>query len=204
MRRILIVMALLFAGCDQTVTIDFGDWGALVAPTIFNQDYDYPDYTIERPTVNLEEAFREENWLGPQGEGSCVHATQIMLFRWQGRFDLADYWKANHADGEYSSALSAKMDAAGVRYALTDRENDESFLEWACETRRGCGVAVHNRAHMVMLVALTDTEACILDNNFPDEFKWMPRATFMADWKSSGSWAVVPIVGSPPPPLPFD
>ncbi len=201
MRKLLIVMVLLmFVGCDdQTITIDFG----MAVPAFSNPNYDYPDYMAERPTVNLEEAFREENWLGPQGEGSCVHATLIMLFRWQGQFEMADYWKANHADGEYASALADKMDRAGVRYAYTSREDGIEFLEWACETRRGCGVAVNNRAHMVMLVYLDDEYACVLDNNFPKEFKWIPRDVFMADWLTSGSWAVVPIY-TPPPPIPFD
>jgi len=200
MRRLLILL-LLFAGCEQEITIDLG---FNITPSIFRQNYDYPDYEVERPTVNLEMIFREHNWLGPQGEGSCVHSTIIMLLRWQGQFEMADYWKANYADGEYASALADKMDAAGIRYAYTSRKNDVSFLEWACETRRGCGVAVRNRAHMVMLVALDDEYACILDNNFPENFKWVKRDEFMADWLSSGSWAVTPILASPPPPLPFD
>lgn len=201
MRRLLIVMVLLFAGCDETITIDFG---IKTLPFVPNQDYDYPDYEVEKPTVNLEAVFREKNWLGPEGEGSCVHATMIMLLRWQGEFEMADYWKATHADGEVDSLLAAKLDQAGVRYAQTSREGDVSFLEWACDTRRGCGVAVRNRAHMVMLVGLDDEYACILDNNFPENFKWVKRETFIADWLSSGSWAVTPICGSPPPPLPFD
>jgi hypothetical protein len=127
-----------------------------------------------------------------------------MLLRWQGEFERADYWRANHADGEYASEFASKMDRAGIRYAYTSREDDVSFLEWACETRRGCGVAVNNRAHMVMLVALDDEWACILDNNHPENFKWVPREEFMADWLSSGSWAVAIVVGSPPPPIPFD
>ncbi len=202
MRKLLILLVLLFAGCDQTITIDLGNWNSF-GPAIFRQDYEYPDYEVERPTVNLETIFRENNWLGPQGEGSCVHSTMVMLLRWQGQFDLADYWRANHADGEYASNLAAKMDRAGVRYAYTSRKDDVAFLQWACDTRRGCGVAVKNRAHMVMLVALDDQWACILDNNSPENFKWVKRDVFMKDWLSSGSWAVTPIY-TPPPPLPFD
>lgn len=197
MRRLLLIL-LLFVGCDQTITIDFG-----TTPSIFHQDYDYPDYKVERPTVNLETIFRERNWLGPQREGSCVHATLIMLFRWQGQFEMADYWRANFADGEYASSLAAKMDRAGVRYAYTSREDDISFLEWSCATRRGCGVAIRNRAHMVLLVYLDDEYACLLDNNHPENFEWVKRETFIADWLSSGSWAFTPIF-TPPPPLPFD
>ncbi len=198
MRRLLILLV-LFVGCDETITIDLG-----TTPSIFRQDYDYSDYEVEKPTVNLETIFREHNWRGPQGEGSCVHSTLIMLFRWQGQHEMADYWRANHADGEYASNLANKMDRAGVRYAYTSRKNDVSFLEWACETRRGCGVAVKKGAHMVMLVALNDEYACILDNNHPKNFKWIKRDVFMKDWLSSGSWAVTPILASPPPPYPYD
>jgi hypothetical protein len=201
MRRLLILLTLLFVGCNETITIDFGN---RELPMLSHPNYDYPDYTVERPTVNLEAVFREENWLGPQGEGSCVHATLIMLLRWQGQHELADYWRANHNDGEFADTFADKMDRANVRYAYTSREDDVAFLEWACATRRGCGVAVRNRAHMVMLVYMDDKNVCILDNNSPENFKWIPRDEFMADWLSSGSWAVTPVMGSPPPPLPFD
>lgn len=197
MRKLLLIL-LLFVGCDQAITLDFG-----FAPNIFQQDYDYPDYLVERPTVNLETIFREENWLGPQGEGSCVHANIIMLLRWQGQYEMANYWRANHADGEWATNIANKMDAAGIRYTYTSREDDVAFLEWACATRRGCGVAIRNRNHMVMLVYLDDEWACLLDNNFPEEFKWVKRDVFMTDWLSSGSWAVTPVY-TPPPPLPFD
>ncbi len=205
MQRLLMVLTLLmFVGCDEpTLTIDLG-LGPVVPISIPNQDYDYPGYELERPTVNLETAFRQSNWLGSRRQGSCVHSTMVMLFRWQGQFEMADYWKKTFGDGEYSSGLAVKMDRAGVRYAYTASRNDVSFLEWACDTRRGCGVAVNNGRHMVMLVGLDDEYAGILDNNSIGNFKWIKRETFLADWRRSGSWAVVPICGTVPPPLPFD
>ena len=33
----------------------------------------------ERPTVNVPAALRQSNWIGNQGQGSCVHATMISL-----------------------------------------------------------------------------------------------------------------------------
>ena len=56
MQRLLLILPLLFVGCDQTITIDLG---FDIAPSIFRQDYDHPDYEIERPTVNLETVFRD-------------------------------------------------------------------------------------------------------------------------------------------------
>jgi len=203
MRRLLILSVLLFVGCDETITIDLGNWNS-TAPSIFRQDYDYPDYAVERPTVNLETIYREENWIAPGREGSCVHATLVMLLRWQGQFKLADYWRANYYDGEWAEQFAAKMDKAGIKYAYTSGENDVSFLEWACATRRGCGVAIKGGKHMVMLVYLDGEYACTLDNNFPENFKWVSRETFITDWLSSNSWAVTPVMSAPPPPLPYD
>jgi len=205
MRKLLACLVLMFAltGCDGTVTIDLGDWNVPSVIQPVKPFHQYPAYQAEFPTVNLEQAFRERNWLGPQGEGSCVHASMIMLFRWQGRYDLADRWRRTFADGEWTSGtgLAAKFDKEGVRYAYTTGENDLSFLEWAVKSRRGCGVTVKGGAHMVILIHLDAERAGILDNNHPEKFKWVPRETFLAEWYSSQSWAVVPVY-TPPPPLP--
>lgn len=205
MRRLLMVLTLLmFVGCDEpTLTIDLG-LGPIVPAIVPNQDYDYPGFQIEKPTVNLESVLRQSNWFGSRRQGSCVHATMTMLFRWQGQFEMADYWKKTFSNGEHVSGLSAKMNKAGVRYAYTASKNDASFLKWACDTRRGCGVAVMNGRHMVMLVHFDDEYAGILDNNSIKSFKWIKREMFLADWRRSGSWAVTPLMASPPPPLPFD
>ncbi len=80
--------------CDTEIKIDIGH-GSQLTPrsTPVRPDRDYPEYEREYPTVNLEQAFRQGNWIGSQGEGSCVHATMIMLFRWQDREDLATKWR---------------------------------------------------------------------------------------------------------------
>ena len=196
----LLLIAVL-TGCDSTLTIDFGN-----VPTIDLQQghliYAYPGYQVEMPTVNLEQAFQQENWRGPQREGSCVHASMIMLFRWQGREDLADKWLRTYSDGEWAENLAAKFDAEGVQYAYTQGQYDVSFLEWACNTRRGCGVTVKGGVHMVNLVHLDAKWAGLLDNNDIGEIKWVPRETFLSEWFNSDSWAVTPVY-TPPPPLPF-
>ena len=204
MRRLLVclVLMLVFTGCDG-LTIDMGDWNIPSVIKPVKPFHQYPAYQMEYPTVNLEEAFREKNWTGPGGEGSCVHASMAMLFRWQGRPDLGDLWRRTYAGGEWTSGtgLAAKFDKEGVRYAYTTGEKDLSFLEWATKTRRGCGVTVKGGAHMVILIHLDAERAGILDNNFPEEIKWIPRETFLAEWYASQSWAVTPVY-APPPPLP--
>jgi hypothetical protein len=203
MKRLFCALLLVCSviGCDSQVTIDLGgvtrDLPVPVSPY-----HEYPEYEQEFPVVNLEMVFREENWLGPQGEGSCVHATMTMLFRWQGREDLAKKWRETYSDGEWYDALAAKFDKRGVRYAYTWKRNELSFLEWACSTRRGCGVTVKGGRHMVMLVHLDKKWAGLLDNNDIENVKWVPRDTFLSEWYNSNSWAVTPVY-TPPPPFPY-
>ena len=84
MRRILFALVLLasVAGCE--VGENFG-------PSAVKK---------ERPTVNVPAVLRQSNWRGPQGQGSCVHASMISLFRWQYRLKTADHWRQTYGDGE--------------------------------------------------------------------------------------------------------
>ena len=77
MKRSIVVMLLLIvlAGCDG-IELRLDD------EPIDNRQA----APIEYPTVNLPVALRQANWRGNQGEGSCVHALMISLFRWQGRY----------------------------------------------------------------------------------------------------------------------
>lgn len=154
----------------------------------------------ERPALNLPRPLRQKNWLGRQWEGSCVHASWIMLLRWQNKNELADYWRRKYGDGEYYTRMASRLNAEGVRWAGTYQKNDVKFLEWAVRTRRGCMVTVDEGAHMVVLVHLDGKEAGILDNNFPDRIKWVPRNEFLSEWKAAYSWAMTPVY-TPPPPL---
>ena len=154
----------------------------------------------ERPTVNVPLAMRQSNWLGTRREGSCVHATMISLFRWQGRFNTADYWRRAFGNGSYPEDLAEKFDRAKVRYAYVTN-GDVRFLEWACRTRRGCGITVRGGAHMVALVHFDAKWAGILDNNKIEKIIWIPRETLVAEWKASYGWAVAPVY-TPAAPMP--
>ena len=202
MRRLLaaVMLLTLMVGCDETVMIDLG--GISNVPTISRPVNVYPPYIEERPTMNLEQVFREKNWLGPQGEGSCVHASVVHLLRHLNQFDKADYWRRTYSDGEWATNLAVKLDAEGFRFAYTSQENDVAFLEWALSTRRGCGVTVKGGVHMVNLVHLDSEVAGLLDNNTPEEIKWIPRETFLSEWENSNSWAIA-LVYPPAPHLPY-
>lgn len=143
--------------------------------------------------------IRQRNWTGPNGEGSCVHATTIMLLRYQRRYALADYWKSHYNSGETFSGLAEKLDANGVRWAGTYQQKNVSFLEWAIRTRRGAMVTTMQGQHMILLVHLDSKVAGLIDNNNPNKIIWKKREVFLADWYASNSWGLT-IVGSPPPP----
>ena len=151
--------------------------------------------------VDIPPARRKRNWLGRRGQGSCVHAALVHLWHWQGRHDLAEWWRSRHGDGETADGLSAKLDAAGIRFAET-RSGDVRFLEWAIRTRRGAAVVVQQGTHMVNLVGLDDREAYILDSNRPEQIDRRPREQFLREWRDSGGWGVTP-VGIPAAPSPW-
>lgn len=158
------------------------------------------DVVAERPTVNVPLVLRQSNWRGNQGEGSCVHAAMMSLLRWQGRYNTANDWGRKYGNGEWPEGLQGKFDRNGIRYAYVTN-GDVGFLEWACSTRRGCGITVDGGEHMVALVHLDSKWAALLDNNNVNSFIWVPRETLIAEWKASYGWAVVPIY-TPAAPLP--
>ncbi len=154
----------------------------------------------EWPIMNLPLHLRQENWLGWKRQGSCVHASWTMLLRWQHQYEWADYWKRKYGDGEYYAEMAQRLDAEGIRWAGTNGQNDVSFLEWACRTRRGCMVTVMGGAHMVCLVNLDSQYATLLDNNDIEKYHRVPRDEFLRIWYNSNSWAMTPVY-TPAPPL---
>jgi len=187
-----VLLLIVVAGCDGIV-IRFEE------PSVDNRRA--PAVPIECPIVNLPVALRQANWRGNEGEGSCVHASLCSLLRWQGRYATADYWRRTYGNGEWATSFAQKLDREGVRFAYTVGQNDVDFLEWACRTRRGAGVTVLGGRHMVCLVHLSETHAGLLDNNSVTRIKWVPRRTFLAEWRDSNSWGVCPVY-APAPPLP--
>jgi len=156
-------------------------------------------YSVERPVVNLPLSMRQENWLSG-GSGSCVWATTISLLRWQGEYELAEEVRQSRGGGVWLGELFAELDAIGITYAGVCN-SEEWFLEWACETRRGAAIPIMGGRHMVALVEITETEACILDNNSVEKYLWLPRNVLISDWKNSGGYAFTPIY-TPQAPLP--
>lgn len=158
-----------------------------------------PPVRRERPTVNLPLSMRQKNWIGHQDQGSCVWASTVSLLRWQGRYRTADWVRRNYGGGEWPEDHVAKLDKAGIRYAYVTN-GDVRFLEWSCRTRRGAGVTVMGGAHCVNLVFLDDRWACLLDNNDVQHYRWVPRETFLAEWRASHGWSFTVLYSPLPPP----
>ena len=151
---------------------------------------------VERPTVNLPLACRQANWSGH--EGSCVFATTVSLLKWQGRYNTANWVRRNCSNGAGRARAAAIFDRAGIRYAYT--RGDVKFLEWAIRTRRGAGVVIMGGDHMVALVHLDASWACIMDPN-TRKFHGISRGSFLAEWRASGGWALA-VVYTPAAPMP--
>ncbi len=148
----------------------------------------------EVPVMNLPLSARQQNW----GGGSCVHASTVMCLRWQGLDELADWWRRTYSGGEHASGLASKLERAGVRFAYVTN-GDPAFLEWACRTRRGCGITYYPN-HYICLVHLDAEQAMLLDNNRTGQFITVPRDEFIRRWQGYGGWACTPIYSPAPPP----
>lgn len=201
MKRLLLLLCLLTTGCtsnDLNWNLDLNNpWGH----DGFNRSFNDP-LKKQYPQCNLPRSLRQRNWVGSLGEGSCVHASFVMALRLQHRYKTADWWKSHNSNGEWAEDMAHKLDRANIRYAYTSKKNDVKFLDKALQSHRACGVTVLGGRHMVLLVHLDNKFAGIIDNNFPEVIKWVPRKTFLAEWKNSSSWAVTPVYTPAPTRVP--
>jgi hypothetical protein len=134
--------------------------------------------------MQLPPELREKNW----GGGSCVHATTVMQLRWFGLYELADWWRNTYSGGEYGTRLVSRLESAGLRYAYVEN-GDPAFIEWACRTRRGCGI-FYKPSHSILCVGIDADYVYLLDNNdihHPERegtYEAVPRDEFFQRWKN--------------------
>lgn len=178
MSRCLIISCLLLAmiGCDsQPVHVR-----ALPAPP------------TEQPPVNLPASLHQRNWVGPRGEGSCVHASIVNHSRGLNLYEFGERWRATYSDGEYDSRLRSRLDAAGIDYAFTLKA-DPRFLDWCSMTNRGA-ILWWKPSHCCAFEGWVDRDgqqyAAILDNNSPGRFELTPREQFIRLWAGYGGFAL--------------
>lgn len=181
----LVVVVLLSLGCDQQY-----------------QRLQSPGW--EAPIVALPAELRQRNWLGSQGEGSCVHASLVTHLRWQNQLDLADAWRRSYGNGEYGQRLRDKLQANQIKFAFTNEANP-AFLDWAHHTRRGCILWWKQNHCCTFAGYVTDgrTVWCvIIDNNHPERLEFTERNEFIRRWEAFGGFGLA-VMGDPIGPLPY-
>lgn len=141
-------------------------------------------------------AAREPNYAG----GSCVHASLITAMRYQGKPELAEWWRRTHWGGEFPHTTAQQLREAQVPFAMTLGDDNVGFLQWAVDNGLGCGVAINGGRHMILLVEMTRTRVCLYDNNNVRRLYWLPRKRFLQNWSDAGSWGVTPVLKRVPPP----
>lgn len=192
---ILALAAVVAAGCDELV---IGPEPKTVRPADECPDGQCPVEPAVRlvAPMDLPMEFRERNYAG----GSCVHASMVMCLRWQGHFELADWWRQTYAGGEYANGLITKAERQGLRYAYTT-EGDPAFLDWVSRTNRGA-VIFYYPAHSIVFRGYDAQtgEAILLDNNRIEREIRVSRDEFISAWRGYGGFALTPVYAPPAPP----
>lgn len=168
--------------------------------------------TIATIALELPPELRTKNW----GGGSCVHASNVNLLKWMGLAELATWWRANYSGGEYDSRLIKRLEAAKLRYAYVHagadrngngKDDGEEFIEWACRTRRGCGI-FYKPVHSINCVGIDANYVYLLDNNATDypervgHYERVPRADFFRLWRTQYGGFAWTLIYQPPPTTP--
>ncbi len=158
----------------------------------------------ESPPANLPARLHQRNWLGPRGQGSCVHASTVNHLRWLNQFELGERWRKTYSDGEWDTRLRSRLDSNDIDYAYTVKA-DPRFLDWASMTRRG-GILWWKPSHCCTFLGWVTKNgkqyAAILDNNYPGRIELTEREQFIRLWAGYGGFALT-ILGDPATSLPF-
>jgi hypothetical protein len=164
-----------------------------------------PSPPPEAPVVNPHPSIRQSNWLGPNREGSCAHASLVNLLRWTGDEQLGEQWKRRYGgDGEYASRIRNRCEEMGIPFVYTEKAN-LALLDFAHATRRGA-ILWWKPAHCCTFcgwVKLADgrTYAVILDNNSVGQYELTERSQFHKLWAGYGGFALTPLLDPPSPPV---
>jgi hypothetical protein len=152
-----------------------------------------PPPPAEVPVCNLPVDLHQRNWLGPQRQGSCVHASLTNHLRWLNQYEIGEKWRTTYSDGEYASRLRQKLDRENLEYTFTEKA-DPRFLDWVTMNRTGCILwwkPSHCCTFMGWVVGQDGkTYAAILDNNYPGKFEYTEREQFIRLWSGYGGFGL--------------
>lgn len=150
-----------------------------------------PAPAAEQPPANLPTQLHVRNWLGPLGQGSCVHASMKNHALWHNDFDFVQRW--SHSDGEYASRLMKRLDELDYEYTFTEKA-DPRFLDWCSQERHGC-ILWWKPSHCCTFMGWVRGNdgrqyAAVLDNNYPGKFELTEREQFVRLWAGYGGFAL--------------
>lgn len=164
-----------------------------------------PEPSTEIPGANLPVALRQTNWLGSAREGSCVHASSIYVHRWNGNYELADWWRTKYGNGETGSGIMKKLTEAKVPFYATAK-GDPAVLEYATRTRRAAIIWFFTSHCVTFCGFAKDADgkeyAYICDNNRVAQFIKIEKQAFIRRWQRDYDGFACCFLGTPlPPPL---
>jgi hypothetical protein len=178
--------------------------------------------------VDLPGALHLKNKGGSDGAGLCVFTSIDHCARWQNVASLINFrdWMTRYPGGGWpqkvDKMIAKKSQELGVQppeYLQVEGGREQlDILRAALASGRMIGVTYsysptgryggRKIAHMVNLVHLDQTHACILDNNYvePKEaaYEWLTIDEFVRTFTGGrAGWAFI-LLDSGPPPLPFN
>lgn len=182
---------------------------------------DTPTYkgVTANAAIPADQHFRNE--AGADGAGLCVYASNTIDGVYQDVPELRDgreskLWKyvKGRPGGSYPEKFEADLKAVGFETAWFQFEgtSDEAlaFIRHYNEQGLPVGVTMNTGAlyeyqpihHMVSLIHIDDSLVCIVDNNDPGKYHWMPREEFSRRFMDGPKgWFVVILYGGRPPSL---
>lgn len=180
-----------------------------------------PDYDGRHIRVDLPDSEHLKNKVGTDRAGLCVFTSIDMAARYQNEHDLIGLrdFMTQYPGGGWPAKVDKfiKQKAPNVEY-VQNTTGDETMLDLAL-AKTGRIVCItygyspryvdsRNRSgeidHMVNLVHLDEKWGVILDNNFPENYEWMPRAELLRRWRMRGGGWLVVLLAPPPPPNPVN
>lgn len=174
-----------------------------------------PEYRGTRANAPIPPAMHIRNEGGSDGAGLCVIASLTINGAYQRVADLGEgkqsaLWKAaKKRPGGYSPGkLEALLkDVMPDEKWVSSYGQDPGVLDDLSASGRPIGVTMNTGAlygyrpihHMVSLIHYKTGElACVVDNNDPGVYHWMPAKEFLSRWYDGGAgwafaWSKLPV-----------
>lgn len=157
----------------------------------------------------------------PDGGGCCVFASIDMMSRWHNFHPMIGVLQDRLGGGwpQLVTKTFQRRAPGFTGYVQAEGSQTEQVIDWAMRTNRivcvtyGYGERYQGSfnpsgqiSHMVIFLHMDpentpNARACVLDNNFPGTYEWMPRAEALRRHRLKGAWAIALLL-PPPPPIP--